>query len=280
MYRIIIASLLLTAFGCDLFTESNESSYKYPLGVGYEWNYSHLLAAHNFRTQDENLDSSDYVFTQSFKTHAEIVRKEIISDSINTFVIRTTDDLEVYISYHEDYVNNQEDGLFKYAYRRGGGVSAVTPKRSNITTLTFNGKKFNSTKELVDYYSGNVHHDGLLHSDSLIILKDALQSIKYPLRVNSAWDYLKDPIPVKISKKCIGTVSLYGYNCYKIKWLYDFNSDGQWDDNVVMIDYISNRGLLKRTMDFKDAGITTEYGPEIIGYIDFSEEYTITDFNN
>ena len=119
----------------------------------------------------------------------------------------------------------------------------------------------------------------------MIIEPSPLQSIKYPLSKQvSEWIYRKRGNPILIAKRYVGketiTISSGEYDCYKLQWLYDLDNNNVWDENIEFFDYISEKGLIKRSILFKDIRITTPNNPDgSAGYHDMIEESILTDVN-
>jgi hypothetical protein len=98
--------------------------------------------------------------------------------------------------------------------------------------------------------------------------------------VGSQWTYRSDYNPWRIDKTVIGRKTIYvdigAFYCYHIKWLYDFNHDGRWDDDIWIDDYISDEGLIKREISFVDVIFTDESGNDV-GSFDMIWEHTLTE---
>ena len=66
---------------------------------------------------------------------------------------------------------------------------------------------------------------------------------------------------------------------HEVRWLYDLDNNGQWDSDVWIIDQISNKGMVKRTIDMKDIVLTSPNDPNPIAKVDFNEEFIPTLLN-
>jgi hypothetical protein len=54
------------------------------------------------------------------------------------------------------------------------------------------------------------------------------------------------------------------------------NNDLQWEANIEGTDAIGTAGLLRRTRIMRNVSVTDETGPEVIGTIDISDQYSLT----
>jgi len=272
----------------DSPVEPKDEQFIYPLEVGNKWTYAHELYWFNYRLDSADYDTLNDFYSYSSIDIAEIVRNEIISDSIETFVLRSTeiaDDTTSFdYGYTENYINNREDGLYRYAYSNPGAAGFVVPKRSHNQQILFNGKYFNNTNEIIQFYKNTIMANYYVQSDTLRMHKPPILTIKYPLEEQeSGWIYSPSESLFEVSKKYIGRetiiLPLGEFNCYKLQWLYDFDNNGEWDDNIQFFDYITEKGLVKRTLLAKDLEILSSESPEPVGYFDEMDEYILTEIN-
>jgi hypothetical protein len=65
------------------------------------------------------------------------------------------------------------------------------------------------------------------------------------------------------------------YDCYKIQYLYESNSS----ENITFYDYVCGKGLIKRSIFFKDITVSSSESPEGIGFVDTRDESVLTAIN-
>ncbi|MFQ6618789.1 MAG: hypothetical protein ACE5QV_08895, partial [Fidelibacterota bacterium] len=68
------------------------------------------------------------------------------------------------------------------------------------------------------------------------------------------------------------------FYCFKIQRLFDFDNDGEWDNDIELFDYISDKGLIKRYFFLKDLIVTNERG-DPIGKMDGKIVSQLIDFH-
>ena len=73
-----------------------------------------------------------------------------------------------------------------------------------------------------------------------------------------------------------GSVNGMLFRYFEVNWLYEFDNDGAWAENIQLVDLISDKGLVKRTLELKDIVITSSSTPDPIGLVDAKEELVVT----
>ena len=110
-----------------------------------------------------------------------------------------------------------------------------------------------------------------------------LKNLEYPIKTSNEWIIRESNKPFAINKRVLGkeSISLPSriFSCYKIEWLYDIDNNNEWDENISVVDFISDEGLIKREMFLKDLVITTAESPDGNGYFDWSEEIILKNTN-
>ncbi len=96
--------------------------------------------------------------------------------------------------------------------------------------------------------------------DSLLYLENPSVSLKYPLRVGSNWDYVKND-NMEIKKSIIDILNVRtdagSFECYKIKYIY---KKSQITNNIECFEYYGSKGLIKREIYIDNISITDAYG--------------------
>ena len=66
------------------------------------------------------------------------------------------------------------------------------------------------------------------------------------------------------------------FDTYQIKWLYDLDHDGIWDDHIWIIDNISSQGLVSRSIYVLGSIYMDQYGNPFDGYVNSMQHHTLT----
>ena len=281
--------MLLLLFSCNKddnpIAEKGNDLFIYPLKVGNSWGYNRHFATFNYRPLD-SLDYPRYDDSVHYysKIAVEVVRKETILNSVETFVIRSIEtSLSTQSFWSEHYYKNQSDGLYLYAYNMYGSGGNGLPKLAGINKVVLNGKEFNSVSEVFQSLDIILPKTYSVYSDSINYEDPPKKIINYPLETNVIWIFRPPNQPFAFSKRLLGEEPIdydsQKIQCYKVEWLYDIDGNNEWDENISVIDFISDKGLMKRKLFVKDLVITTSESPDGNGYFDSAEEITLTNTN-
>jgi hypothetical protein len=116
-------------------------------------------------------------------------------------------------------------------------------------------------------------------ADTIIFEDPPVLTLKYPITIGSQWTYRYDYHPWRIDKRVVGREDIHlnigTFNCYHIQWLYDFDHDGNWDEDIWIDDYICEKGMIKRTFSFIGVYYSDENG-NVLGSFDMTQEYRLT----
>ena len=267
---IIILSVI-SIIGCESDTNKPNSDFVYPLMVGNNWEYDKTYTL-DF---DELATSNGLVDTIcSFTGSVEIIANEVIFDSLEVYNFATILNDGGYVTSGNEYYNNNDNCLFEYGYTN---PLMLTPKNNeNFAFLIFDDKKFGNVREIVDYVEKGII--GNEHSRDDSIYYDPVKSLEYPLNEDSYWIYRTSNNPWRIDKEVVGweetDVPAGSFNCWIIKWTFPESS---WNDDIDYYDFITEQGLIKRTIEFNNIGCIDE-SFNIIGHLDSIEETYLTDF--
>jgi hypothetical protein len=136
---------------------------------------------------------------------------------------------------------------------------------------------FRSYRELSQYIQNLVPNYGV-SSDSIIFEDPPVRCLEYPLRVGAQWTYREAGNPWHMDKKVLRKrrfeVEAGDFSCFEIRWLYDFDNDGSWDEDIWITDYMSSIGLVDRRIFVGGSAESDEYGNEL-GFIDSFDEYEL-----
>jgi hypothetical protein len=256
----------------------DKNEFIYPIKIGYLWEYSKTYTAFHFRpdTIAGHLKTDTSVASVAV---IKILRKETIHDSVGAYVFQETENQAGQISIDYSYYLNHNTGLYFYAYHGGG---YFLPKNSHRKRILFKGKYFNSIRDLTSYIILAVP-DNYSLEDSLIYENPPLQCLKYPMKMDNQWTFRFPGNPWHIDKRIIGHEKLEvpagKFDCFKIQWLYDIDGNNIWDDDIVLYDYICNKGLIKRSILIKNEIWTGEQGLDPVGLMDSKIEILLTKSN-
>jgi hypothetical protein len=271
--------VLLSFFiSCDKPTVPNpgpeiNKNFVFPLAVGNQWEYD---IKHSFIEVEPGSGNDPAVHDTTYfsNLNMEVVRTEIIQDSINTFVIRQILNNNDNIKTSESYYNELDSGMYYYAHWGGG---TVMPKSIQNYRLVFNGMTFNNIDELKFYLTNPAPHSKN-PIDSLIHEIPPLQYLKYPLETGSEWTFREPEEPFQIDKKIVAfenvTVPAGSFYCYKIQWMYPDNNF----ENAIYHDYISEKGLVKTSFIIEDILLITSDG-DTLGVYDIKDESVLVSTN-
>jgi hypothetical protein len=268
---IILSTILIS---CEYSSESDndpEPGFQYPVEIGNKWTYHHTWENFNFRPDSLSDRRPDMEFTY----YIEVIKDTVLRDNNECFIFEQT---ELYYSdIVHNYYNNKDDGFYQIAH--GSGGSMAFPKNRNNLDVGFADKLFKNQQGLVKYIV-NIIGELPDYRDSIYYYDKPRPILKYPMVENIEW-VLTDEM-FSIWKKIVGkehvTTTAGTFNCYKILWIYGEND---WFNpaDLEIYEYVCEKGLIKRTISFKNIAITSAESPEPIGYYDSSDEYILTDIN-
>ncbi|NIV94842.1 hypothetical protein GWN42_19130 [candidate division KSB1 bacterium] len=271
MKKVICSFVIIMLFACsdDNPIGSVDQNFVYPLKIGNAWNYSLEFSVFNFRPRMPGVQSPET--TVRLTSDIEIVRTAILEDTVEAFVFNAAliegkqPPLEA-----ESFYQNRENGLFLHRVSQVQG-NVPLPKLTAPYRIHFLGQYFDSLTEIRDFLGTQNVMPGLRPFDPT----NAQLILSYPLEVGKQWQV---DIAGKIQKQVVGietvTVPAGKFECFKIQWLFDGQSNAQ----IEFFDFISAQGLIKRTTVFKDMALTSEDGPDVLGFFDTKQEAVLKSF--
>lgn len=267
----IIILAVICIIGCENDNDKPNMDFIYPLAIGNSWQYDMIFTL-DF---DSLATSNGLIDTTHYSTGSvEIITNEIIFDSLEVYNFETTLTETGNAFTGNEYYNNNDNCLFCYGYTQG---YMITPKtNNNFAFIIFDEKKFNDVREVFNYLEKGIIVDEYSKDDS--IYYDPVKTLEYPLEEDKQWMYRTSNNPWRIDKTIIGKenidVPAGNFNCWKIQWTYPESS---WNDNIEFYDFISQDGLIKRVIEFKNSECIDELG-NFIGYLNSTEEKYLTDY--
>ncbi|MFH1700850.1 MAG: hypothetical protein ABIE07_09715 [Candidatus Zixiibacteriota bacterium] len=263
----IIISIIIPA--CLGKVTGPDRNFVYPLKVGNYWEYDFSYEHFDSETGEPSLLRPNIYTTST----AEIIGMDTLGDTLETFVFYTEDDTANANSFNSAtvYLNNNPDGFYQYA---NNGVSLIAPAKPSKTNhcYTYIGISFKSVDQLFDFFSPKLYSSS---SDNL------RRGLAYPFKIGNQWTVvtLGDANPFqRIVKRITNWTKVKTeageFDCFKIQWLWDFDGDGLWDDNLVGYDYVSEHGLIVRELRINGT-IITDYTGQPIDTCDIVQKFEL-----
>lgn len=272
----LISLVVLIFVSCEYSSGNNndlEPGFKYPVEIGNKWTYKHTWENYNFRPDS----LSDRRPDMEFIYYVEATKDTILKDNNECIIFEQSELGNRYKS--QTFYNNKAGGFYQYAYRPTGGSMAL-PKNYEANNIGFAGRVFNNHEDLVRSIENQIN-DPYLPNDSLRYFENPRPVLQYPMIENVQWLFNDDDF-LRIWKKIVDKEDVRTtagtFNCYKILRIYEEN-DFIDPDSFEIYDYVCEKGLIKRTLVFRDIAIISTESPEPIGYYDSSDEYILTDIN-
>jgi hypothetical protein len=252
----------------------------YPLEIGNTWHYSRHMFGQNFRPLIPGAVDPGIDLWLSYEVH---VNRRIniprvpsgIADSIRVTELRHieregTRNLLAYL-----YLRQEPDGLYRHGYT-GSTLGGPRPASTNELRYVLRGSTFESPFALVEFLTRDIPGDLV---DSLIREYPPLKAVHYPLQYGDRWVFRGSGF-VRIDKQTgpMMRTSVLGkpVRYHEVQWFYDLENNGTWDDDLTMIDEISDKGMIGRELIARDILVTDPIHPEGIGWLDIVDRFEIT----
>jgi len=244
----------------------------YPMRAGNQWVYQRIAFQYNFRPIDTTYhfqhDTLRSLNTVDVLGTVRLPRVPgVAGDSITTTVFRAQESPST-ITPGFTFYTSSGAGLYMHGYD-GSSLIHPRPEPHNVL-LMLNGQGFHSVRALVDYILEP------LKTAMPVIQREypPLLSIKYPLTSGDQWTFRPAGRPWRIDKQTGPARRHFGLGVryHEVRWLYDINNDGVWDDGISILDWVSEKGLIRRFIDLRNVILTGSQGPDPIGYVDVFDE--------
>lgn len=276
---VLLLLLMIFSTSC-IFNSDNddENDFIYPLSIGNIWEYKRQW---NLYYYSDSLEIKEYTDTVTYSSDISVsITDEVtLNGDIDTYKMTGIENDGMMTFEGTQYYRNNEDGLYIYAYL-GSGV--YLPKDVAGEYICFKGKKFKNFHALSNYIQ-EITPILSLQSDTIIYEEPPIKTIHYPIKIGKQWTYREAGNPWRMDRKVTNRVNLEieigSFDCYTIKFIYDLDEDGEWDDDIWITDYISKQGLIKREIYVMELLESTVTHPEGTGRkFDAFDEYTLTDY--
>lgn len=233
VYLLLFITAILIS--CDKKQETiTPNIIGYPMTVGSQWTYDRQIVVNKY----ESKTSKKIVSTETYNFDVKVwVEKDTILNGKQVLKFVAESGGLKHVNFH---LMDQE-GLKTYAYINPGLiVFARAESKMRIKSAAL---------------------DKLLAQDPLAFEDTPVLDLKLPLQMGAKWTYRpsEDFSPLKIEKQVSAaeTLTLAGerFGCYKIDWIY---SNDSTFNRFQMNDWVSDKGLVKRTQTFDDIIIQNE----------------------
>jgi hypothetical protein len=255
----------------------------YPMRVGNTWVYERSSYMYNFRQTDTTYvfprDTTRSLVTGQFTRQLKIPTiPNVPGDSllVTEFMSLETGHTVPSSSYYSFSSNS----LFLHGYLGG---SLIIPGRPGLAhgdhlqrdqlSFVVAGRSFRTMRDLERYVEEPLF---AAHPDTIIREYPPLLGIRYPLVTGDQWTYRPTGRPFRIDKRTgpAGLDRALGLRYYEVRWMYDIDGNGEWDDFISLVDRISSRGLIRRTVDIRNIRVYNLWGEEV-GTTDYHDEYIL-----
>ncbi|MEZ5149400.1 MAG: hypothetical protein R2759_20615 [Bacteroidales bacterium] len=221
----------------------------YPSDSGNYWKYDQLFTfAFDPDTVQVEPDSG-------FNNIHVSVTGHVMMDTLNTIEFSEYDYSGKYFA--KSYFKQHTDGFYIHAYM--GGSHAIPTKSNYLYKL--GALTFESQEALMESVAGKV--SPTLVKDSLFYEDPPVKCWNYPISISTEWVYRENGPIGKMTRKVVGinTVETPAglFQCYKIKMVYHDTTFA----NIIYHDYLSEIGLVKRTLEVENVVMMDAEGNEI-----------------
>jgi hypothetical protein len=175
--------------------------------------------------------------------------------------------------YGSSYYSNESDGLYLYGYT---GLGLIVPKITSIT-VQFKGKYYQNINHLISRLSTDHLFSLMPQSDSIYLEIPPVKILPYPIKIGEFWGF-REVDGFRIAKTISGremvSVPAGVFDAYQVRFLYDLDEDGEWDENISIVDDYAAAGLIRRFFIIKDARFIDEFG-NVIAIVDLWDKYEL-----
>lgn len=273
----------------------------FPLAISCTWDFERRFWSSSDISSDYSIPDVFYDTIAGFGS-SEVYRLDTLANSVETFVVRTSweeDDglsggvSEAWIGNVLDGRRESDNGLFTYAYRNAfiGLVPKTTPVPSYY--IEFKGLRFanqhevsawlrDQTGSLSGLAAGAATRDDIHYEDPPI------RELAYPIEAGKRWTYRSAELghiwDMEKEVMAIEPVSVPAgdFECYKIRWYWDIDGDGEWDEDIRGYDYITSIGNVRRRFEGNNWLMIYADGAgnvDTLGVYDWVDEYYLTEFH-
>ena len=278
---IILASLVISLMSCsEAPFEPFGQNFKYPLAVGSSWDFAQTDIYTRYDTAS-TYESTDTVHGNSSTVVYSYGYFPGGSTKVYTFYTEWAN--EYSDGWRSSHYNNHSDGFYYY-----GGVPDIWngPPKLNPTNVFYEYKGLRATSlgeltKLVKYGAVKRTNRSLTGSK---YEEPPIRELAYPPTTGTRWNYRDTDLGHvwNMEKEIIGVEKLNlpagSFECFKVRWYWDTNHDGQWDTDIDGYDYVSSVGTVRRQFIMSNI-VMRDYTNVIIGYYNVIQDFTLTDYD-
>ncbi len=269
---IILISSLIISCSEDMtggnnpvtISPSQENNFRYPYDLNSFWYYT----TRNFVTNLRPDSIITYYDTDTtFGVGGAVFVKDTIISSDTLRLLSNSHSESGHAHLTLEYFKQTDSGLIRIAsYSEGASFGPFSTNEVN-NKYEVNGQTYHSIRDLLDNYEyENFSNAKLVFDDPPVT------TLKYPIVQGLEWHLLSNG-DTEIRKQYTDfetvTVRAGTFYCNKVKRNWYYNSVGP-DPKIILYDYFSKDGMIKRDLIIKDILVFNSSGP--IGYLDVKEE--------
>ncbi|MCF7885507.1 MAG: hypothetical protein K9M80_03345 [Candidatus Marinimicrobia bacterium] len=273
-YIISTFIFILLLYCCS---ENNEDTieFRFPLQIGNTWEYEGKMCYYYYDDTSGSIEYQDTV-NSSGGLVLTVAEKTDLDNIKNVYKLISKAEFSEADHINTGYYKNHEDGFYLHEINSFGTEilpNIVRNKRVQLKSLKFsNIDQLNKISEL--------------NTSLPLVIKDEndfpKKIIPYPIIVGCQW-LVTQSDSIRIEKIIAGKDTLdlgfEKFECYEIKYLYDLDYDGEWDDNLQVSDYYNKNGLIYQKVWIKRAVRVNIDNPEGIGFFDVEQTFKLIDYN-
>jgi hypothetical protein len=268
-YLLIFPLILFNS--CSDRNSQEIENFKFPLQAGNLWEYKVELTEYYYSDTTGNIVYQDTIH-RTGKITLTVVEKTDRDSIENLYQLVSKAEISNIEHINTGYYKNLNDGLYLYeVYSLGINL---LPKSISNNFHT------NKSKQLLSAFSGFLLSDKI-SCDKMTSSADLQKILPYPIKLNRQWT-ITDSDSLKIDKKIIDKDTINtksgNFDCYIVEYLYDLDYDGEWDDEISVLDYYSEKGLISRHFKSEKNVHVTIDNPEGIGFFDIEQVFMLTDY--
>ena len=243
----------------------------YPFTAGKVWNYRAEESLFNFHPTQVGVTFRDTSFIWSATVKAR--GDSLLHDTVATSKVTVSESLPE-LQPSENYYLLRNDTLYLYAWLSGNG-DPILPKKSPPYRFLYKNYAYRDGQELYQSIGGRIYSTPTTSAESLYYSSSPPSIFVFPLRVGASWIVTS---LAGITKKVIGTESITTesgiFSTYIIEW------SRSTDSTLTEKEYLSDKGLIKRTFVVRGLIVASSTFPEGFGTIDLKLEYVLTSLHN
>ena len=266
-YHLVLSSIfamlpILLSCSKNSIPPNQESieDFTFPLSINNRWEY--LREERFYNCRGDSVFISFFHDPRILNIEHKITGTEVFDDTITTYIMSEKLD---FISFPENlctfetdvYYTNAKDGLYEYAYRTRSrcNSSGEYPGKATCFSTIWDISRFP-----LEFIGLSASFSG---DDTVANRIHPRKHVPYPLEIGQEWLLVESPI--RILKKVVNIenvkVQAGEFQCYKIQSFFDFDNDGEWDQNTEFFEYLAKQGIIRQYQLSQNFGISYGVNP-------------------